>query len=55
MLKAKTQAIFVIMIFVVVIIGFVLLFTRKQTVDSATGAVKFSWKKADEPAPPAAK
>lgn len=44
----KVNGVFTILIFVIVIIGFVLILTRKQTV-AANGEVKSSWKKTENP------
>jgi len=43
--KTKTVAIFGVITLIIVIVGFVLIITRKQTVNSATGEVKSYWKK----------
>lgn len=42
--KTKTVAIFGIITLVIVITGFVMLFTRKQSINSSTGEVKSYWK-----------
>ena len=55
--KTKTVSILAIMIFIIVVVGFVLILTRKQSVNAATGEVKYFWKnpKDDTPAAPAPK
>ena len=39
------------MIFIIVVVGFVLILTRKQSVNAATGEVKYFWKNPKEDAP----
>jgi hypothetical protein len=48
--KTKTVAIICIILGVLVIGGFVLLLTRKQSIDPSTGEVKTSWRKVKQPA-----
>ena len=49
--KTKTVSIIAIMVLIIVVVGFVLLFTRKQSVNAATGEVKYFWKTPKDDAP----